>query len=275
MQRPTTTGRRHTRAGSITVAELIKKQPSPIRIPSREQAETEELVGDLLGVEEAGMGEGTGKRRSNSATKAAGLVTGALVLFASVAAASILAGHRPSGPGQPTYGAPVEINGSTALRPDLLSAHLRDESTSQPTTAPGETKAPAVLNAPIAADPNTAPEADEPPADAVPNVAVGQQPKIDVVRGFFELLPAQPAAAARLLSPDLLGGSTVDFVESWGTIKAITIDSTTLRPDGSVLAVVSMQEIDGRWLRLEQLFWFADTSVPRIIGTEVLSAQRS
>jgi hypothetical protein len=249
------------------VAELIKKQPSPIRIPSREQAETEELVGDLLGPEEAGS-----SRRSNRAAKAAGLMTGAIVLFASVAAASFLAGHRPAGPDRPVPGAPIEISGSSALRPDLLSAHLRDESGSQPTDT-GEAQA--LPNPPIAADPNVEPEATAQPSDAVPNVATGPQPKIDVVRGFFELLPAQPVEAARLLSPELLGGSTGEFVESWSTIKAITIDSTTLRPDGSVLAVVSMQEIDGRWLRLEQLFWFADTSVPRIVGTEVLSAQRS
>ena len=270
MQRPTTTGRRHTRAGSITVAELIKKQPSPIRIPSREQADTDELVGDLLGPEEV-----TDQRRSNSAAKAAGLMTGAIVLFASVAAASFLAGHRPAGPDQPVPGAPIEISGSSALRPDLLSAHLRDESTVEPTASPGEAKAQAVPNPPIAADQHRATEAEAQEVDAAPNVGDSSQPKIDVVRGFFELLPAQPAAAARLLSPDLLGGSTGEFVESWSTIKAITIDSTTLRPDGTVLAVVSMQEIDGRWLRLEQLFWFADTSVPRIVGTEVLSAQRS
>jgi hypothetical protein len=63
-------------------------------------------------------------------------------------------------------------------------------------------------------------------------------------------------------------------VRSWSTIKAITIDSTTQRPDGSVLAEVSMQELDGRWLKVDQLFWFADTSTPKIIGTQLLSAQR-
>ncbi|MET1072614.1 MAG: hypothetical protein ABWY11_08220, partial [Umezawaea sp.] len=88
MQRPTTTGRRHNRTGSITVAELIRNQPSPVRIPSREEADTEDLMEDVLGLEE------TDQRRSNRAAKAAGLVAGGLVLFASVAAASILAGHR-------------------------------------------------------------------------------------------------------------------------------------------------------------------------------------
>jgi hypothetical protein len=246
------------------VAELIKNQPSPIRIPSREEAANEGLVEDLLGPEETTQD----KRRSTRAAKAAGLVTGALVLFASVAAASVLAGNRPTGPDRPRTAAPIELSGSTALRPDLLSAKLGDE------TAP--TAATPAPKAPIAADPKIdstgTPSA---PVVAPPAVALGAQPKIDVVRRFFELLPAQPAAASRLLTTDLVGGSAGDFVRSWSTIKAITVDSTTLRPDGSVLAEVSMQELDGRWLRVEQLFWFSDTSVPRIVATEVLSAQRS
>jgi hypothetical protein len=41
-----------------------------------------------------------------------------------------------------------------------------------------------------------------------------------------------------------------------------------------VLAVVSMQERTGRWMRVEQLFRLSDTTVPRIVDTEVLSAQR-
>ena len=84
-----------------------------------------------------------------------------------------------------------------------------------------------------------------------------------------------PNQAAKLLSPDLVGASPKEFVESWGIIKTVNVDQTSVRPDGSVLAVVSMQELDGSWLRIEQLFWLTDTTQPRIIGTEVLSAQRS
>ncbi|PRY43648.1 hypothetical protein [Umezawaea tangerina] len=268
MQRPTTTGRRHNRAGSITVAELIRNQPSPVRIPSREEADTEDLVEDVLGMEE------TDQRRSNRAAKAAGLVAGALVLFASVAAASILAGNRPESTSAPRTAAAIELSGSTALRPDLLSARLGDE----PAAAPTAETTPSASNAPIAADPRTETPSSAPPtgsAAAPPSVAIGSQPRIDVVREFYSLLPAQPAAAALLLTSDLVGGDALGFVRSWSTIKAITVDSTTQRPDGSVLAEVSMQELDGRWLRVEQLFWFGDTSVPKIVGTELLSAQRS
>jgi len=43
VQRPATTGRRHARAGSISVADLINQQPSPMRIPSNEEAATDAL----------------------------------------------------------------------------------------------------------------------------------------------------------------------------------------------------------------------------------------
>jgi hypothetical protein len=272
VQRPTTTGRRHNRAGSITVEELIRKQPIPLRIPSVEEAETDVLVREVLGLEEAKY-----HRRPNRTAKAAGLLTGAFVLVASVAAASILAGHRPQGPEQSPTAAPIELSGSSALRPDLLSARL---GTDEPraTEADGVGPAPSASplpHPPIAADPKLDPSAPPTAALAPPTVPSTSQPKIDVVRKFYELLPANPTEASRLLTADLVGGDPLDFVRSWNTIKAITVDGATLRPDGGVLAEVSMQELDGRWLRVEQLFWFSDTSTPKITRTELLSAQRS
>lgn len=259
VQRPTTSGRRHNRAGSVTVAELIRKQPTPVRIPSREQAATHALVGDLL-TDEA---DPTARRPSNRAAKFAGVATGAIVLVASVAAASILAGHRPHGPGQPDGRTPEPISGSSALRPDVLSAELGGGRLDRP-------PAPAQHAAPLAADT---------PADSVvvvpSDLALGPKPQVDVVRRFFELLPTNPADASRLLSPELVGEDARDFVASWSQVQAITIESTGMRPDGAVLAVVSMQERTGRWMRVEQVFWLTDTTVPRIVGTEVLSAQRS
>ncbi|MFD9734063.1 hypothetical protein [Umezawaea sp. NPDC059074] len=276
MQRPTTSGRRrHNRAGSITVAELIRKQPSPVRILSREEADTDGLVEDVLGFEES-----TDKARTNRVAKVAGLMTGAIVLVASIAAASILAGNRPADTEEPLAAAPIELSGSTALRPDLLSARLGHEAATPPAaetntadTAPAPVPAP---HAPLAADPKPDPSAPPTAAVAAPQTtAAASQPKIEVVRRFYELLPEDPAEASRMLTADLVGGDPLDFVRSWSTIKAITVDATTLKPDGSVLAELSMQELDGRWLRVEQRFWFADTSTPKIVGTELLSAQRS
>lgn len=264
MQRPATTGRRHTRAGSISVAELIKQQPTPIRIPTPDEAATETLVLDLLGPREP---ENNRRRRKSSgrAAKAAGLITGGVVLFASVAAAAILAGNRPVNTGVPHTERPVALSGASALRPDVLAAKLPgDHQQSLPTSQLPPPPA-------LVMEPSAAPATDI----SAPLVSTGPQPQIDVVRRFYELLTTAPASATKLLSPDLVGADPEEFVRSWGMIQAVNVDQTVLRQDGSVLAVVSMQERDGSWLRLEQLFWLTDTSTPRIIGTEVLSAQRS
>ncbi|MFI9814860.1 hypothetical protein [Saccharothrix variisporea] len=262
MQRPTTSGRRHNRTGSVSVAELIRKQRTPLRIPSPEQAATQGLVTELLG-EPVHRSAPPPSRRG---ARIAGLVTGVLVLLTSVAAVAVLAGQRAPGPERPRPVAPREISGSSALRPDVLSAELGGGTGP---AVPDGADAPAEL-VPMAADELEAPSAVPPPS-----VATGPNPQVDVVRRFYELLPAKPAEAARLLSPELVGGSARDFVTSWDRIQAMTIESTTARPDGSVLAVVSMQERTGRWMRVEQVFWLTDTSQPRIIATRVLSAQRS
>ncbi|GLZ30418.1 hypothetical protein Lesp02_26070 [Lentzea sp. NBRC 105346] len=260
MQRPATTGRRHTRAGSISVAELIKQQP--VRIPSPDEAATETLVLDLLGPREEGRRRRKPKGR---AAKAFGLATGAVVLFSSIAAAAFLAGNRPANTGVPYTERPVALSGASALRPDVLSAKL-----------PGDRQQPAPTSQLLPAPQLVKEPATTQPTDiATPLVLPGPQPRIEVVRRFYELLTTAPGSATKLLSPDLVGADPEEFVRSWGMIQTVNVDQTVLRQDGSVLAVVSMQERDGSWLRLEQLFWLTDTSTPRIIGTEVLSAQRS
>ncbi|SEQ77132.1 hypothetical protein SAMN04488000_104296 [Lentzea albida] len=282
MQRPATTGRRHTRVGSISVAELIKQQPGPVRILSTEEAATDALVTSLLGPTEnmtattAVIPVTPGRRRrtkSSRTAKAASLLTGAIVLVSSVAGAAVLAGNRPPNAGIPVTERAVALSGSSALRPDVLSAQLPNERPPAQTT-PGAAAAPMPQPSELLLETGaaSAPASTEP---STPEVSTGPLPQVDVVKKFYELLTTRPGSAAKLLSPDLVGPNTADFVKSWGKIKVVNVDQTSVRPDGSVLAVVSMQEADGSWLRIEQLFWLTSTTQPRIIGTEVLSAQRS
>ncbi|MFD4676355.1 hypothetical protein ACFWNN_42000 [Lentzea sp. NPDC058450] len=279
MQRPAaTTGRRHNRAGSISVAELIKQQPTSIRILSNEDAATDALVTSLLGPTEtmtattAVIPVVPGRRRRDAKPsrigRVAGLLTGAIVLVSSIAGAAILAGKRPDNAGVPVSKRPVALSGSSALRPDVLSAQLPNERPPAQTTD-------AVVPMPQPSALLLETSAQETAEPATPEVSVGPLPQVDVVKKFYELLTTKPGAAAKLLSPELVGASPAEFVKSWGTIKTVNVDQTSVRPDGSVLAVVSMQEADGSWLRIEQLFWLTSTTQPRIVGTEVLSAQRS
>ncbi|QFZ23396.1 hypothetical protein [Saccharothrix syringae] len=237
----------------MSVAELIRKQPTPLRLRPREPAAAHALVLDLPVEPEPPRPVGRG-------TKLAGVVTGVVVLLATVAAASALAGHRDAGPEPARVEAPPGIDGPAALRPDLLSAELGGGPVAPPAAGGVD---PVVV--------------DVPPAGAVlmppPDLTPGPRPQVEVVRRFYELLPAKPAEAARLLAPELLGGDARGFTSAWARVQAITIESTAPRP-GGVLAVVSMQERTGRWLRVEQLFRLSDTTVPRIVGVDVLSAQQ-
>ncbi|WP_329788926.1 hypothetical protein V1227_31620 [Lentzea sp. DG1S-22] len=252
----------------------MKQQPGPMRILSTEEAATDALVTSLLGPTEdmtattavipAVPGRRRRRARSSRAARAAGLLAGAVVLVSSIAGAAVLASRSPANNGIPVAQRPVALSGASALRPDVLSAQLPDE------RAPRQPSA--AVAAPVPDPSALLLETSEP---ATPEVTVGPQPQVDVVKRFYELLTTKPKSAAKLLSPDLVGANPEEFVDSWGMIKLVNVDQTSLRPDGSVLAVVSMQELDGGWLRLEQLFWLTDTTQPRIIGTEVLSAQRS
>ncbi|MEV0678442.1 hypothetical protein AB0I60_18190 [Actinosynnema sp. NPDC050436] len=245
------------------MAELIRRQRVPLRIASRERPTAR---GPLPGQ----TGEAAHQappRQSNRTARVAALTTGALVLLVSVAAASILVATRDSGPARPSVTPPADITGSSALRPDVLAAELTGPQDSEPAPLGPD---------PMAADvPMDVPAEPEGPVVPPREAATRSKPQVDVVRHFYELLPAKPAEAALLLTGDLIGTGARDFVASWGGIQAITIESTTLRADGTVRAVVSMQERSGRWMRVEQRFWLTDTSPPRISGTEVLSAQRS
>ncbi|MBW4716055.1 hypothetical protein [Saccharothrix obliqua] len=251
MQRPTTSGRRHNRAGSVSVAELIRKQRPPLRAPARGRA-------GAPATEPAHLAP---PPPTNRTAKVAGLATGAAVFLAFTTTAALLASHRDAGPEPPAVAPPAAIAGSSALRPDVLAAELGG---------------PPVRAQPPAADEVPLELPMEPDRPVVPpqEAASRSKPQVDVVRQFYELLPAKPADAARLLTPELVGPSTRDFAASWSGVQAITTESTALRPDGTVLAVVSMQERSGRWLRVEQRFSLTDTSPPRIVDTEVVSAQR-
>lgn len=262
MQRSTTGGRRHSRAGSVSVAELIGKQPSPVRVPRREPA-GRGPVADLL----REPAHQCAPRPVKPSSRAVGLASGAAALLAFAAVVAVLAVTRSAGPPPRTVEPPAGITGPSALRPDVLSARLGGRA-GVPVRAP---LPPGPLAADVPVDTPLEAGVTLPPREVAPR----SKPQVEVVRHFYRLLPAKPADAVRLLAPDLVGGSAREFVAAWAGVRAITIESTALRPDGAVFAAVSLQEASGRWLRVEQLFELTGASPPRIADVRVLSAQRS
>jgi hypothetical protein len=273
-----TTGRRHTRVGSITVAELIRKQPGPVRIPSFDEADTDLLVTELLGThvdpdDELEFAAGRASKAGKVA-RFAGIATGVAVLGASVVAATVFAGTRPTRHQDAPLTPPLQITGVSALRPDVLDAQLGPD---QPAAAAPLTSAvgPTGSLAPAPdAGPGNAP--DSPPAAASSvRLPAGGPDAVRAVRQFYDLVLSQPGAALQLVDPALLGGDPRGLAQAWREVRGIQVDSVVQRPDRSVLATVVFRQVDGHAVRVEQLFWLTEGAAPRITNSEILSAQRS
>jgi hypothetical protein len=269
-----TTGRRHVRAGSVTVTELLVKQSSPARCTDSAPPEPDDIT-ETIPV----IGAASHRRAPNRGAHLAKLATigvAGAVLCGAVAISSMVSHHRrdttQSGE-RPT----VQITGEQALLPDVLDRTLH---------VPGAA-------APVPATPHIVPELPPPavprpaPAPAPTSVNVGGTEAsggtgapvagpvddLTLVREFYENLPDSPAAAFDLLAPELLSSSLGEFLQSWSRVVEIDSVDVVQRADG-VLATVRMSLQDGGHLRLQQLLTVAE-SPRRIVGAQLLSAQRN
>jgi hypothetical protein len=259
------TGRRHVRAGSVSVTELISKQEA------RPEAEDVPVTIDLPAEPESGP---TSHRRPASRgaqlAKITSLGVATIVLCGAVGIASQIAHQRQE---DATDEPAARISGERALLPDELDRSLTPGGAAavpppvpDPATRP-TTEAPATTahTEPRTRD-RTSVSADSPP---IP-VPVSD---LDLVRKFYEHLPRDPAVAFDLISPDLLHSTLGQFLESWSLVRSVEVLSLRQQADG-VLAVVRMTLSGGGHLQLQQLLTVAE-SPRRIVGVELLSAQRN
>ncbi|MFB9434031.1 hypothetical protein, partial [Streptoalloteichus tenebrarius] len=201
--------------------------------------------------------------------------TKVLVLCGAVAAAAVLTGSPPRG-GATTgsAGAPTQISGVAALRPDVLDRGL-----------PGrrETAGAAGVATTTGATPTRPAERGGPTTTAtgVGTRSITTDPSagglgsgVEVVREFYRLLAVDPHAAFALLDPGLHGGDPTGFTAPWQGVRAVRLEEVTPRPDGSVEARTAIHQADGGWLRVRQLLFVSETNPPRITGARLLSAQR-
>lgn len=271
-----TTGRRHVRAGSVTVTELLSRQTP---CPESSQAEPDNTIDtgdditDVIPVVDAAAHRREPAKGVQLAKLASLGVAGA-VLCGAVAISSVIAHQRRENTNQPLRPA-AQITGEQALLPDKLDETL-------PST-PSMT-APPAQDTPLVAEERPAPRpTPAPPAapvtqagDTAPSgggVTIGPASDLELVREFYDNLPDAPVTAFNLLSPGTLDTSLGEFLASWA--RVVTIDSVDLaqRPDG-VLATVGMRLVDGGHLRVQQLLTVAE-SPRRIVGVQLLSAQRN
>jgi hypothetical protein len=266
------------RAGSITVAELIKNRPTPVRLPARDErdeAVTEPLVTNGLldePVQPAPVAQPNTHRRPPAHTKQlaklAGLGVATAVLCASIAAASIITTNRQATVDEATRPV-VEMSDQQALLPNLFTlgpAQDRQATTGLPT--PNKGSAAATLQNPSPKALADTKRATGGPAQTFPVDA-------ELVRHYYTLLSSTPNQALGLMDGLLQQSDLSHFLDSWARIHTIRVLDVQERPDGALLAVVEMVLPDGGTARVQQLLRVTDTVPQRIAGAEIISAQRS
>jgi hypothetical protein len=268
-----TTGRRHVRAGSVSVTELITKQAARQESPAAGRAGTTSTKGpaacsapDQAAVHEAGpTSHRRPPRRGVQAAKLTSLGVATVVLCGAIGVASQIA-HQRKDDAEPARRAAEQISGEQALLPDALNRSLsRDgaKAAAPPKPAPATRETSAIA----------APRASAPPVPLSTPVAVAPTNDLELVRQFYDVLPSDPAVAFDLLAPGLLHSTQGQFLESWALVRDVEVLDLRQEADG-VLAIVRMRLADGGHLQLQQLLTVAE-SPRRIVDVELLSAQRN
>jgi hypothetical protein len=284
VERPTS-GRRHLRAGSITVAELIKNRPTPVRLPSRDdEPQTEEMHPGLLGEHhpepsaQDAAAPNTHRRapaRTKQLAKLAGLGVATAVLCASVTAASIINTRRQAATEAAARPA-IGMTDEQALLPNLFT--LGPASPQRRVTT--ELPAPNTGSAAGSVDnrgPGSRTAADPKRVTPSPGPQVQPQEPVDaeLVRRYYALLSNQPALALSLLDGVLRDSDLSQFVSSWSQVRNINVVDVQRKDDGALLAVVEMLLPGGDTARVQQLLRVTETVPQRITGAEIISAQTS
>jgi hypothetical protein len=272
-----TTGRRHPRAGSVTVTELISRQATPALCTDSSPAAPDDELDDYAGMETDDVTDtipvvlqAAHRReptRSAQLAKLATLGVAGVVLCGAVTISSVIA-HQRRESAQPATRPTVQITGEQALLPDKLDKTVPE------TPAPVSSATPAAVPARQTPAPTAAPGTPDTGTTASgSDVAAGPVDDEQLVREFYANLPDAPAVAFDLLSPAALDMSLADFLSSWATVTEID-DVDVVQQGKDVLATVRMRLRDGGHLRVQQLLTVAD-SPRRIVGAQLLSAQRN
>jgi hypothetical protein len=274
-----TTGRRHVRAGSVSVTELITKQAARPESPSPVPAETtvtidvpSDVPGDMPGEPETGP---TSHRRPSprgaQLAKITSLGVATIVLCGAVGIASTIAHQRQHDP-ETADRAGEQINGEQALLPGQLDRTLTPRG-AKAATPPRPAPVTRTTRHTVPAAPRTTATARTAAAAPHSPAVVAPESDLDVVRRFYAHLPADPTVAFGLISPDLLHSTLGQFLDSWSLVRSVDVLQLREQADG-VLVVVRMGLADGGHLQLQQLLTVAE-SPRRIVGVRLLSAQRN
>lgn len=254
MERPIS-GRRHMRAGSITVAELMRSHPTQLESGSETKPSPTGSNGDarVKRIIRGRSGHRLRPKKSEGLAKLAGLGIATVLLGGAVGAASLINEHRRAGSAEVRVRPVMEITGEQALLPDLLDG---DRSAANRPATDGDPR---------------------PPRQPAANYAAPADPgaKIDVVRRFYSVVRGQPDAALGLIDTGLRVTNPARFAQAWRRVRDIHLVDARPREDGAVCAIVDMVMNNDRRLRVQQLLWFTDRTPLKIRDVEIISVQHS
>jgi hypothetical protein len=273
-------GRRHIRAGSVHVSELIRNQPLPFELPSPGTEPSTPPGSGLDGLLDPTAAPSSHRRpvsKAAQAAKIAGLGVASFALCASIAYGSMITHERrehgtAAVPPRPT----MDISGEQALLPDRLNSVVPKGGITGLPQLPGPPiNASDTIDNPGPNSPMASPPGHQ-GSPSGPGMSRGGEPtsKKELVEQFYRLVPTWPAQAFTMLDSNLLGTDLNKFVQSWSTVTGLEVIEVSERDD-NVFAVVRLRLPDGSHLRVQQLLDVANTTPRKIVGAEILSAQRN
>ncbi|GAB2752019.1 hypothetical protein [Amycolatopsis magusensis] len=208
-------------------------------------------------------------------SKMLGLLGAAALLTGSIAAAAMLRDRPPehSGLGV-TQPSDAGITGAAALGafaipsprgPSATGPTLPATSETTPVTQPGTSPA----GNPVAP---VVPEAVTPAAGTSTSAPASKR---ELVERFYRQVDVNPSGALKMLTGAVAGEQPGDLVRAWSAMDSVRVESAREQPDGSVLALVTMLDDDGRQLRITQQLWFTGADGGLISQARLLSAQHT
>jgi hypothetical protein len=210
--------------------------------------------------------------------KLVGLVAAAALVTGSIIAASTLSGQHRDQPQAATSDA-REITGAAALGgfavPGAPASEQDETKTSE--RGPRETPSPKPVARTESQGGQVGGSAATP--SATPTTQQGSTTtttaeKLDAVKKFYEMIDLNPQGALAMLEPLLAGEQPGDLVRAWSSMNAVEVQGAEVQPDGSILAIVTMLQPDGGYLRVTQLLRLADDASGLISDAKLLSSQR-
>jgi predicted nucleic acid-binding Zn-ribbon protein len=268
------------RAGSVPVAELIKKRRVPIKVSAYDKP----LALGIVKPQEADEEERPHTHRlqpvkAGSFVRAAGLGVATVVFCASFGAAALIDQRRQE-PLPLAIQPMVEMSGDRSLLPALFNIGPTHAPEAASPSGPQLTRTPTVSTT-VDQDISTKQDDHAPTSESTTaqnsTAAEGTaqaESKAETVRKFYDLVRQQPAQAAELFAHALQTNALSQFITSWTSVGRIDLVDVRERADGMV-ATINMVLPGEYTMRVQQLLRFTDEQPPKIHDARVISAQRS